>query len=562
MIKITPPLILLRWVRITQRFIRSFFNDGLKWARKLGHHNTPLAVGAPRVLVATSVAGHLTALNFESVIAKSLALRGASVAALLCDKALPACMDCEHRFYPTADARQKFVDNGPKELCVSCTRVGKNIYSQLQIDVIQYRDFLSEFDFSKAEKISQMIGSEDIRSYKIDNLAVGEHAYAGTLRFLARGEIGDEPLGDEILRRYFKSALLTVFMMRNLLSAQKFDVCLLNHGIYVPQGLVAEVCREQGVRVVTWNPAYRKSCFILSHETTYHHTLMTEPVANWENVHLSKNIEKSLMQYLQSRMKGTQDWIWFHDKPEFDIEGIKKEIGINFSKPTIGLLTNVIWDAQLHYPANAFSSMTEWIVETIKWFADHPSLQLIIRVHPAEIRGTLPSRQLVVDEIINHFPTLPANVFVIPPESQVSTYAVMSQCNSVIIYGTKTGVELTSIGIPVIVAGEAWIRGKGVTLDASSVADYYAILDRLPLCEKMLPDQIRRARQYAFHFFYRRMIPIPFMHARKGWPSIAPDIDDVNQLCSGNFVGLDIICEGILTGSEFIYYAENYLENT
>ncbi len=48
----------------------------------------------------------------------------------------------------------------------------------------------------------------------------------------------------------------------------------------------------------------------------------------------------------------------------------------------------------------------------------------------------------------------------------MSTYALMSLCNSAIIYGTKMGVELTSVGLPVIVAGEAWIRNKGLTHDA------------------------------------------------------------------------------------------------
>ena len=50
----------------------------------------------------------------------------------------------------------------------------------------------------------------------------------------------------------------------------------------------------------------------------------------------------------------------------------------------------------------------------------------------------------------------------------MSTYALMSLCNAAIIYGTKMGVELTSVGLPVIVAGEAWIRNKGLTHDASS----------------------------------------------------------------------------------------------
>ena len=57
----------------------------------------------------------------------------------------------------------------------------------------------------------------------------------------------------------------------------------------------------------------------------------------------------------------------------------------------------------------------------------------------------------------------------------------MDQCDAVMIYGTKTGVELSSRGIPVIVAGEAWMRGKGITLDATSAEEYFRILDRLPL---------------------------------------------------------------------------------
>jgi hypothetical protein len=66
------------------------------------------------------------------------------------------------------------------------------------------------------------------------------------------------------------------------------------------------------------------------------------------------------------------------------------------------------------------------------------------------------------------------------------------------------------MGIPVIVAGEAWIRNTGVTIDVGSQEEYFRALDRLPLPGRLPPETVRRARQYAFHFFFRRMIPIPF----------------------------------------------------
>ncbi|HEY0351538.1 MAG TPA: hypothetical protein VGC48_05420, partial [Gemmatimonadales bacterium] len=289
---------------------------------------------------------------------------------------------------------------------------------------------------------------------------------------------------------------------------------------------------------------------------TYHHTLMTEPPETWEKMTWTPELEAGLLEYLESRWYGSQDWIWFHDRPVADLERIGQEVRADFSKPCVGLLTNVMWDAQLHYPANAFPDMLEWVVRTIEWFAGRPDLQLIIRVHPAELRGTLVSRQPLVAEIQRRFPALPSNVFVIGPESQVSTYAVMSRCNAVLIYGTKTGVELASIGIPVIVAGEAWIRNKGLTLDAESAADYFELLERLPLPVAMSEEQVQRARRYAFHFFFRRMIPLEFMLPSKEDVPYRVSLRSFRELAPGRSRGLDVICDGILQNLPFTFPAE------
>ena len=105
----------------------------------------------------------------------------------------------------------------------------------------------------------------------------------------------------------------------------------------------------------------------------------------------------------------------------------------------------------------------------------------------------------------HHIPVLPSNVFVVPPESGMSTYALMSLCNAAIIYGTKMGVELTSVGLPVIVAGEAWIRNKGLTHDASTPAEYFEILRQLPFPARLAEKQLTRARRYAYHFFFSQI---------------------------------------------------------
>ncbi len=512
------------------------------------------ALKGEKVLIPTSIGAYLAGTTLESLLAVALTLRGTEVHVLLCDEVLPACFDCWIGWYSN---QVEFARHGPKkDLCKYCFSQAYKMFQSLGIKIYRYSDFLSEDDLQEAERISSSVPLEDIGSYLLGGTAIGEHAMAGTLRFYARGNLDNEPCAERILRRYFKAALITTYLMRNLLDKIKYKSAVFHHGIYVPQGLIGEVCRQKDVHVVNWNPGYRKNSFVFSHHNTYHYTMMTEPVEKWMDIQWNDSLERELTTYLKSRWKGSQDWIWFHEKPKFDLKKIEEETGIDFTKPCIGMLTSVMWDAQLHYPSNAFPNMLSWVLGTIEYFKKRQDLQLVIRIHPAEIRGTLPSRQRILDEIKRAFPVLPKNTIVIPPESQVSTYAVMLQCDTVIIYNTKTGIELTAMGIPVIVAGEAWIRNKGFAMEVDNPEDYYNLLDRLPLNKRMPPDKVLKAKKYAFHFFFRRMIPLEFMKPTGGNPPYRIQLESLKDLLPGKTIGLDIICDGILKGSDFIYPAE------
>jgi hypothetical protein len=114
------------------------------------------------------------------------------------------------------------------------------------------------------------------------------------------------------------------------------------------------------------------------------------------------------------------------------------------------------------------------------------------------------------------------------------------------------GVELTSVGLPVIVAGEAWIRNKGITLDASSPEEYFRLLSQLPFADRLSPPQLARARRYAYHFFFNRMIPLAFIEPKAGYPIYRLKLDRLQQLLPGASQGLDTICDGILAKAPFV----------
>lgn len=522
--------------------------DASAWARA-----RETAAG-PRVLIATGIGGHLALAALDSTLGVALTLRGARARFLLCDEVLPACQMAEAGWYPDTG---RFARQGPADLCGHCHRPADKGFASAGLPVETYGRHLTDAHRAEARRLATDTAADAIPTLTLDGAPIGEVALSGALRFFARGDLSGEPHGDAILRRYLEAAVLTYRAVEAAVRAEAIDIVVTHHGIYVPQGAARLGALAAGARVVTWNPAYRRHCFLFSHHDTYHHTLMDEPTAAWDALDLNDGREGEILDYLKSRWTGSNDWIWFHESPQFDTRRIVRDLGLDPDRPIIGLLTNVVWDAQLHYPANAYGSMLEWVEDTIRYFAGRPDLQLAIRIHPAEIRGTPPSRQRMADEIARRFPTLPDTVFVIGPDSDVSTYALLELCDTALIYGTKMGVELTAMGIPAIVAGEAWIRNKGLAEEADSPDHHRALLDTLPRRARLDEATVRRARRYAYHFFFRRMIPLPFMEATGGWPPYTPRPGSLDALRPGASAGLDVICDGILTGSPFIYPAEN-----
>jgi hypothetical protein len=527
--------------------------DAPTWASALA------SADGPRVLVASSVGAHMAANTLDSTLAVALTLRKARVHGLLCDGVLPACMACEMNWWPDHD---HFLKYGPtRTICGPCFRPARRMWFAFGLPIHLLGRHLEATDRDACWRIANSIPESEIDNFTHLGVRVGMHARSATLRYFARGTLEGEPDALPVRRRFLAGALIATMALDKLFRAESFDVCVAHHGLYVPQGMLVDLARKHGTRLVTWNIAYRAGSFIFSHDDTYHFTLMDEPVDNWDELSWNGALAAALDDYMRARATGAKDWISYQDGAGPSIAGLQQKFGIDLSRPTVSAFTNILWDAQVFYRSNAFPSMLDWIAETIRYFGGRENLQLVVRVHPAEVQNPLKSRQTVIAELGRLFPRLPSNVHVIPPDAKVNSYALARHSNAAIIYGTKMGVELSYMGIPTIVAGESWARNKGITLDASSREEYFALLDKLPLAGGLDAETKQRAAKYAFHFFFRRTIPFEFFAVHKGsWPPFQIELSDLTPLQPGRSPGLDIACDGILRGSPFIYPAETMIQ--
>jgi hypothetical protein len=497
-----------------------------------------------RVLIATSTGLHFTANTIDSLMAVALTLRGVKVDIAFCDAALPACQVIEHTLVPNVD---RIARSGPKpDFCGVCIASADRLYAPTGLNIERFSDHLTEQDRVRAHQFSRThSASDDIGDPRID------HARAGTLRFFGKSQLDGKPVTRAIFGRYLEAAFLTDRAARSLIPAGRYDAVVAHHGIYVPQGQIADITRETGTRLVTWHPAYRRGTVIFQHRDTYHREMITEPRTAWGAKPLTEIEDETLTTYLRDRETGAQDWITFQRKaPETEAQ-LLTDLSLDADKPVYLLAANVAWDARLHYPGSAYGDMIDWAVDTVRWFGEHPDRQLVVRCHPGEVMNSPKATDRLDESLRAAFPELPFNVRIVAPEMDTNTYALARLSRGVMIYNTKLGMELAARGMPVVVAGDAWIRDKGFSIDASDPHTYRQLLADPKTFDPLRPEAVEDARRYAYHFFFRRCIDIGALDPDAGWPLTALAPDAFARARPGADDGLDVVCEGIMNATPF-----------
>ena len=509
------------------------------------------ALAAPkskRVLVATQVGLHFSANTVDSLLAVALTLRGAHVDVLLCDSALSACMIAEYTLTPSVERYSK---KGPAvDFCKVCQSAGERLYEGTGMNTVRLSDFLTEPDYQTARDFAaQAILAPNTGTPQSE---VHEHALAGALRFFGRATLPSDTISTNVYLRYLSGAFEAATASERLLKSGNYDCVIAHHGVYVPQGLLASAARKQGVPLVTWHVAYREGRLIFQHGDTYHRAMIDEPATSW-NVPLSAQQEEDLNRYLAERVTGASDWIAFQRSSNLSEDNTVRALGLDSGRPVYSLFANVAWDARLHYPASAYGDMRDWAIDTVRWFAARQDLQLVIRCHPGEVMNNPRAKDRLDDAIMASFPELPPNVKIVHPEDELNSYALAAISRGAIIFNTKMGMELSARGMPVVVAGDAWIRGKGFTRDASSPDEYHALLSDPATFTPLTAGEIELAQRYAWHFFFRRCIPVSALGERHKDGTMTLNPDAATQALPGTDPGLDLICEGVLNGSVFEY---------
>jgi hypothetical protein len=296
------------------------------------------------------------------------------------------------------------------------------------------------------------------------------------------------------------------------LRAEKPDLLIVPNGTILEMGVAYKIAKVLAIDTVTFEFADQQERIWLAQndEIMSHNTRDLWHGLGYQA--LPEKAKHALMELFGAR-KNARLWGSFARQwQQTPIQGgasVRESLKLD-EQPLALLATNVLGDSLTLGRQRISETMAEMIVKTVDYFIQHPEAQLLVRVHPGELKTHGTS---MVEVLESAYPSLPENIHIIRPEDKTNTYDLMEIADLGLVYTTTVGMEMAMSGLPVIVTGKTHYAEKGFTLDPSTWSEYESMLDTVladPKAARLSDSQMEQAWLYAYLFFFEFSLPFPW----------------------------------------------------
>lgn len=467
-------------------------------------------------------------LHWEGMMAQALRIRGANVSFLTCGGSLGIC-----------DRATTY--EAPPMPCNSCRRNVLNTITAhgFPISLMSPTFETVEGDWPELDDMDL----DQLNAVIDSGLPLGKLVEIPVKWFLLNTTLEDDALGVGTYREFLRSARKVVAGVRQRFSEDRPDVLVMLNGLFFFESLAWAVAKEMGIETVIYERGYIHGTLQFARERPAGFGFVDEAWEDWKDTPISDDERTTLRQYLKDRELGLRASEQYWDNVEF------KALERTNDRKVMTLFANITWDSAVINRDVAFTSIHDWIFNTIDYFAAHPEHDLVIRLHPAEIKlRDKPTREPIGDAIAGAYPELPPNVRVIPPDDPISSYPLMTDSDAVTVLTSTVGLEAALRGVPVLVTGKTAYRGKGFTHDATDPEQYWNLIDEVLADPEAARPDLDWVERYGYLFFFRTPFQSPGV--TEPVPGIARIDTDLSRLEPGVQPDLDRICAGILDGGD------------
>ena len=282
-------------------------------------------------------------------------------------------------------------------------------------------------------------------------------------------------------------AAATAFFAQN----SNFSTVVIRSPHYATNGAFARVAREKGLRVIfldgSANISEDYTHLMLWDWGKYSSANPAIHYFNQKNLTLDQPSIKRLNRHFEALKRGTSHKAYSAAKS--GVDSAISQVGADTKKPTALLALSSMDESvaaqnagvnpSFKYPGSVFSDQFEWVRETIEWFRENQSLQLVVRVHPREFPNKRESKTSPAGiRWEKELSQLPPNIFLNHPNQALSLYDFLDEIDVLVTGWSSVGLEAALQDVALITYDSA-LPGypASIGLTGTSKEEYFQNLE-------------------------------------------------------------------------------------
>jgi hypothetical protein len=357
---------------------------------------------------------------------------------------------------------------------------------------------------------------DDVRDLTFRGAPIGRNVLATVSRALHEGAVDlhyrrVRAKLAELLPRTLEATIAAERLLEDL----RPELVLFLERNYAAEAPISDVALLRGVSVVQYVSGPQDDTLVFKRftpETRREHPRSLSE-ASWEAVRRmpwtperdAELDQEFAMRYgnawaLSRRIQG-----WTSDRSR---DEVMARLGLDPAKKTAVLYSHILWDANMFYGEDLYPDQEEWFLETVRAAVATPSVNWIVKLHPANVwklrrEGIEDVRdeETAMREAVGE---LPPHVAVVRPDSEISTRSIFGVTDYGITIRGSVGFELPCFGVPVLTAGTGFYSGRGFTIDSATPEEYVRRLRTIERIPPLSPEQVELARRHAYALFRLR----------------------------------------------------------
>jgi hypothetical protein len=391
---------------------------------------------------------------------------GTEVHEFACDRRLLAC-DVLTAY--RAEARTMDYEAARKSMCTRCVKTrakGVSLIEGLRIErpIVSSPTPPVQFSYETLEELKEI---------KVDRFLLGR-CVASTIISAKRDVQPNVQKLRPVINDQLRSALNLYYSMKTYLEREKYDRAYIFNGRFAHTHALIAACRAVGLKYYTYELGCDGNHYALFENSTPHDLVAMERSIDehWSAGGANEEKRRIGAQFYTERVQGVeQTWFSFIKAQKSALlpkewnPTTKNLVIYTSSEDELEAVETDDWSNPIYQ--NQLDAIKSVVSD--KRIKQSSDLRIYIRIHPNE--AFLFGRQ--VQEL---FRLASDQVVVIPPESPVSSYAMLQNCTKVLSCGSAVGIEATYWGKPSILAGVAPFRNHNVTYNPRTHSELIDLL--------------------------------------------------------------------------------------